>query len=321
MGLCFIVQSNAMSCLGDIGEDALVKRLIEQLGGECAKDESVILGPGDDCAVVDLGQRGQCDHRDQYQLLKTDSMVEGIHYLADTPAAKVGWKAVARVISDFGAMGGLPCHLLITIAMPPEKPVSYLEKLYQGMQKCALAYGATICGGETSAVPENAAAVISVAGTGWVEKSRCVRRSGGKRGDLILVTGKLGGSIRGKHLSFSPRVEEARWLTEHFRINAMMDLSDGLGADLPRLAAASQCGYLLNEQSLPRNKACNIAQAIGDGEDYELLFSASAKTVRQLEQAWAKQFPELMLSVVGELTDNDHNAVPSGQGWQHFKSH
>ena len=134
MGLCFIVQSNAMSCLGDIGEDALVKRLIEQLGDECAKDESIILGPGDDCAVVDLGQRGQCD---QYQLLKTDSMVEGIHYLADTPAAKVGWKAVARVISDFGAMGGLPSHLLITIAMPPEKSVSYLEKLYQGMQRCA----------------------------------------------------------------------------------------------------------------------------------------------------------------------------------------
>ena len=306
-----------MSSLGDIGEDALVKRLIEQLGDGCANDESIILGPGDDCAVVDLGKRGQCD---QYQLLKTDSMVEGIHYLADTPAAKVGWKAIARVISDFGAMGGLPSHLLITIAMPPEKSVSYLEKLYQGMQRCASAYGATICGGETSAVPENAAAVISVAGTGWVEKSRCIRRSGGKRGDLILVTGKLGGSIRGKHLSFSPRVEEARWLTEHFRVNSMMDLSDGLGSDLPRLAAASQCGYLLNEQSLPLNKACDISQAIGDGEDYELLFTISARSVGQLEQAWAKQFPELMLSVVGELTDNDHDAVSNGQGWQHFKS-
>lgn len=306
-----------MSSLGDIGEDALVKRLIEQLGDGCANDESIILGPGDDCAVVDLAKRGQCD---QYQLLKTDSMVEGIHYLADTPAAKVGWKAIARVISDFGAMGGLPSHLLITIAMPPEKSVSYLEKLYQGMQRCASAYGATICGGETSAVPANAAAVISVAGTGWVEKSRCIRRSGGKRGDLILVTGKLGGSIRGKHLSFSPRVEEARWLTEHFRVNSMMDLSDGLGSDLPRLAAASQCGYLLNEQSLPLNKACDISQAIGDGEDYELLFTISARSVGQLEQAWAKQFPELMLSVVGELTDNDHDVVSNGQGWQHFKS-
>ena len=70
MGLCFIVQSNAMSCLGDIGEDALVKRLIEQLGDECAKDESIILGPGDDCAVVDLGQRGPCDHRDSISCSK-----------------------------------------------------------------------------------------------------------------------------------------------------------------------------------------------------------------------------------------------------------
>ena len=304
-----------MSRLGDIGEDAVVKRLVEQLGDGCDKDEQLVIGPGDDCAVVDLGQANR------YQLLKTDSMVEGIHYLADTAASKVGWKAVARVISDFAAMGGLPSHLLITIAMPPQKPMGYLEELYQGMQSCASYYEATICGGETSSVPEDAAAVISVAATGWVEKSRCVGRSGGKTGDLVLVTGGLGGSITGKHLNFSPRVNEARWLTKHFRISSMMDLSDGLGCDLPRLATASQCGYLLNEQALPCNEGCNVSQALGDGEDYELLFTVSPKIEKDLIEAWGKQFLDLKLSVVGELTKIREGAACTEQGWQHFKPH
>ena len=306
-----------MKQLSDIGEDALIERLLRQLTGTGSSGDRarrIIVGPGDDCAVVDRGRRGE------YQLLKTDAMVEGVHYLAETSAAKVGWKAVARTISDFAAMGGLPAELLVTIAMPASKSVAYVEKLYRGMQKCASAYGAIICGGETSSVPEGSAAVISVAGTGWVEKARCVTRSGGKAGDRIMVTGKLGGSIRGKHLSFTPRLDEARWLTEHFRIRSMMDLSDGLGRDLARLAAASGCGYRIDQQSLPRNRGCSIAQALGDGEDYELLLTASARTAGKLSEAWSKQFPGLALSVVGELTPDMSGAGLEGSGWQHFKS-
>lgn len=302
-----------MSRLVDIGENAVVGRLIEQLGRACENDDQLVVGPGDDCAVVDL------DQADRYQLLKTDSIVEGIHYLSETAASKVGWKAVARVISDFAAMGGMPSHLLITIAMPPQTPMSYLEQLYHGMQNCASLYGATICGGETSSVPDGAAAVISVAATGWVEKNRCVRRSGGKAGDLVMVTGSLGGSITGKHLSFSPRVNQARWLTDHFEINSMMDLSDGLGCDLPRLAASSQCGYLLNENNLPCNEGSSVDQALGDGEDYELLFTVSSQIANSLRASWAKQFPDLKLSVVGELTERSEEVVVNEQGWQHFK--
>lgn len=304
-----------MNRLGEIGEDAIVKRLIEQLHGDSSGEGRIVAGPGDDCAVVDLGQRGR------YQLLKTDCMVEGIHYLRDEPAAKVGWKAIARVISDFAAMGGMPGHLLVTIAMPAGQSIQYLEKLYQGMQKCASAYGAVICGGETSAVPKGSSAVISVAGTGWVEKSRCIMRSGGKAGDMILVTGRLGGSLRGKHLTFEPRLEQARWLGEHFRIRSMMDLSDGLGCDLPRLAAASQCGYLLHEDALPRNRGCSVSEALADGEDYELLFSVSPRTVSKLQSAWEKQFPVLSLSVVGELTHTKALSDPEISGWQHFQPH
>lgn len=303
-----------MERLCDIGEDALIERLLGQLEDAGSMDERIIVGPGDDCAVVDLGRRGK------YQLLKTDSMVEGIHYFPETPAAKVGWKAVARVISDFAAMGGIPGQLLVTVAMPASKSVSYMEKLYQGMQRCASAHGAVICGGETSSVPDGSAAVISVAGTGWVERARCVTRSGGKVGDRILVTGRLGGSIRGKHLTFLPRLEEARWLTEHFRIRSMMDLSDGLGRDLARLAMASGCGYRIDEQSLPRNRACDIAQALWDGEDYELLFTVSGRTAGKLCDAWKNRFPEPPLTMVGELTQGQAAAAPESSGWQHFRS-
>src|ERR1041385_5105074 len=100
-------------------------------------------------------------------------------------------------------------------------------------------------------------------------------RARGELGDILFVTGKLGGSRRGGHLRFVPRIDESRWLTENFRIHAMMDLSDGLGADLPRLAKASGVGFAIDEEALPRPRGCSIAEAINDGEDYELLFAIS----------------------------------------------
>jgi len=303
-----------MKRLSDIGEDALIKRLVDRLdmGGE--EGDRVIVPPGDDCAVVDVGRRGE------YQLLKTDALVEGVHYLAETPAAKVGWKAVARVISDFAAMGGWPGQLLVTIAMPAEKEVSYVDELYRGMNQCATAYGAVICGGETSSVPQGSAAVISVAGTGWVKKSQCVRRSGGKVGDRILVTGKLGGSLRGKHLDFLPRMAEASWLVKHFRIHAMMDLSDGLARDLPRLAEASSCGFLIDEKRIPRNRGCDLLHAMGDGEDYELLLTVSKRSVDQLCESWTREFSKLPLTIVGELTEPTDSLSSERLGWEHFTS-
>lgn len=304
-----------MKRLSDLGEDALIERLLDQLSNEADSIDSIIVGPGDDCAVVDIGLR------DRYQLLKTDSLVEGIHYLPEASSSRVGWKAVARVISDFGAMGGWPGQLLVTIAMPADKDVKYLEALYQGMQKCASAYGAVICGGETSSVPKGSAAMISIAGTGWVKKGEHVTRSGGKVGDSILVTGKLGGSIGGKHLDFLPRLEEAQWLAGHCKIHSMMDLSDGLGRDLPRLAKASGCGYQIDEQSLPLNVGCDVGQALGDGEDYELLFSVSRNAVTDLTAEWEKKFPELPLTVVGEFVSAEGDTIPNPDevGWQHFQ--
>lgn len=292
-----------MKRLRDLGEDALIARILRGFPG----GKSLAVGPGDDCAVVDPG-------RGPLRLLKTDALVEGVHFLPDTPAAKVGWKAVARVLSDFAAMGGAPEHLLVTVAVDASRPLAWMDGLYRGIQKCLAAHGGVLAGGETCRLP--AGAVISVAGEGRVGRPHLTLRSGGKPGDLVLVTGRLGGSIRGKHLSFTPRLAEAAWLVRHLRPSAMMDLSDGLAKDLPRLAEASGCGFQLGD-SLPANRGCTRPQALGDGEDYELLLTASPRRWHAAAAGWSAAFPKLPLSVIGRLTEPGLSTRLAG-GWDHF---
>lgn len=297
-----------MAYLSDFGEDALVARLTRLL----TPGADLLVGPGDDCAVVRGSRRGEVG------LLKTDALVEGVHYAPDAPAKKVGWKAVARVLSDFAAMGGWPRHVLVTVALPPDREVRWVEELYRGLDRCAQRFDCVIVGGETSSVPRGGAAMISVAASGVARASRVVRRDGGRAGDLLYVTGRLGGSVGGRHLNFTPRLVEAGWLVEHVRVHAMMDLSDGLAMDLPRLAAASGCGFHLEEGSLPRHAGVTSAQAIGDGEDYELLFAVSPRSSRKLEEGWIRRFPRLKLTRVGSLLEGESR--PLSGGWDHFPS-
>jgi thiamine-monophosphate kinase len=152
-----------------------------------------------------------------------------------------------------------------------------------------------------------------------VENDRWVSRSGGRAADELFVTGKLGGSLRGKHLRFIPRIAEARWLTKNFFIHAMMDLSDGLGADLPRLARASGLGFDIDENALPRSPGCTVAQAINDGEDYELLFAISPHSSRKLQASWIKKFPRLLLTRIGQLNRKSQIINRKWQGYVHFK--
>ena len=173
-----------------------------------------------------------------------------------------------------------------------------------------------IVGGETSNI--KGPAVISVGLTGFVERSRWVSRDGGKAKDELLVTGRLGGSLRGRHLKFAPRIEEARWLTEHFPIHAMMDLSDGLGADLPRLARASGVGFEVDEDAVPRQRGCSARHAIGDGEDYELLFAVSPTVSAELQRRWRKRWP-LELTRIGRLTKAKSSPENWPAGYVHFK--
>ncbi|MEO8615012.1 MAG: thiamine-phosphate kinase, partial [Luteolibacter sp.] len=296
-----------MITLREIGEDALIERLIELV----PRDSSAAAGPGDDCAVIDPGP-----HSQTLQLLKTDALVANVHYLPDSLPRAVGWKSVARVISDFGAMGGHPERFLITLALPPETPVAWVEDLYRGIGDCLEKFGGVLAGGETSSVPSGSSAVISVAATGSVRREQLVLRSTATPGDFLLVTGKLGGSIHGKHLDFTPRVDEAAWLVSHFKPTAMMDLSDGLAKDLPRMAAASGCGFMIDQTALPITQGCTAAQAIGDGEDFELLFAMEAERVAELFASWP--FPYLPLTVIGHLVAAGEGHSLSG-GWDHFR--
>jgi thiamine-monophosphate kinase len=294
--------------LRDVGED----RLLEQLLPRLEQNSGVILGTGDDCALVESGNPGLLS------MLKTDCLVEGIHFGKKTPATPVGWKAMARPLSDFAAMSGLPRFALVTLIVPPERDLAWVQLLYRGIEKAAKKFEVSVVGGETSGI--KGPAVISISVAGFVEKERWVARSGGKAGDDLFVTGRLGGSLAGHHLKFVPRIAESRWLTEHFRIHAMMDLSDGLGADLPRLARASGVGFEVKEAALPLNRGCSPRQAISDGEDYELLFAISPTNSRTLLSRWRKKFPNVVLTRIGRLNRESkigNREFPSG--YVHFK--
>lgn len=293
--------------LADLGEDHIVAALTRQL----VLGKDVRVGAGDDCAVIGAPRAAR------WQLLKTDVVVEGVHFLPGDDARRVGWKALCRALSDIAAMGGVPEHALITLAAPPSTAMKRVTDLYAGLRKAARKFGVSIVGGETSRSP--GPLFLNIALTGSVERTRCTLRSGGQAGDVLYVTGRLGGSRVGKHLDFTPRLAEARWLVTHFRPSAMMDLSDGLAADLPRLVAASRCSFRIEPEYLPRTAGCTIEQALSDGEDFELLFALAPRHAVKLERAWKKSFPRLPLTRIGEL--NRQSPIGNRQfpnGYDHF---
>jgi thiamine-monophosphate kinase len=279
---------------GELGED----RLLDELLAPFVRNRGVILGPGDDCAIVKSETRGQL------QVLKTDCLVESIHFNNKMRVESVGWKAMARPLSDFAAMSGVPKFALVTLIIPSKTQVAWVKELYRGIERAGRAFNVAVVGGETSGT--KGPAVISVSVAGIVEQRRWVGRAGGKPNDELFVTGRLGGSLRGGHLKFVPRIVESRWLTKNFLIHAMMDLSDGLGADLPRLALASGVGFEVDQTALPLNPGCTTGQAISDGEDYELLFALSPKASRLLPARWHKKFPKLPLTRIGRLNRKSH---------------
>ena len=303
-----------MQTLADIGEDELIRRITAGL----TFDSSVVAGPGDDCAVV----RGIS--RSEHELLKTDAIVEGVHFTAETPAALIGRKALARVISDFAAMGGTPRHAMVTLIAPPGTAVARVLGIYKGLRQLAQTFAVNLVGGETSRGDQ---LVLSVSLTGSVPKRYWSSRSAGRAGDALFVTGRLGGSIGGKHLKFQPRLAEGQWLVRNFPIHAMMDLSDGLAKDLPRLARASGLTFDVAPATLPSSAGCTTAQAWGDGEDYELLFAVPPRVSARLEEEWARTFPKLKLTRIGTLVHGlpssaqSHASGPAASegGWDHFR--
>ena len=301
-------MANSSKKIKEIGEDLLIKRITKNL--PLGKD--VLAGAGDDCAVI------KSSDPESYILLKIDSVIEGIHYLKSTPPSAVGYKAISRAISDIAAMGGKPKHAMIGLSIRPNCTVSYVTSLYHGLSKASSPYNISIVGGETTNCSKNGTQSVTISLTGEVRKDLCCFRSNGRSGQSLFVTGKLGKSINGRHLSFTPRIEEAQWLTRNFKITAMIDLSDGLASDLPRLAKSSNCGYSIDTNKIPRSRGASIDEALCDGEDYELLFAISSKDCYKLEEAWGEKFPNLLLTRIGKLSLKGTADPDLKGGWQHF---
>ena len=299
--------------LGDLGEDRLLDELLPRL----SPGNAVVAGPRDDCAVVETHARGKL------LVLKTDCVVEGVHFLRGTNALDVGWKTMARPLSDFAATSAVPQFALITLMLSEKTDVAWVKQLYQGLRRAADRFRVSIVGGETSSMP--GAIAISASVIGFVERDRWVPRGGAKPGDDLFVTGRLGGAWKRKHLRFTPRIMESRWLTKNFSIHAMMDLSDGLGTDLPRLARASKVGFKIEAENLPLSRGAKINDAISKGEDYELLFAVPRRENKRLKEKWHRKFPKVPLTHIGSLTSQSAGCLSAAGnrqlkgGYVHFQ--
>jgi thiamine-monophosphate kinase len=277
----------------NLGEIALIKRITRDI----KLDSSVVKGPGDDTAVIKWTPK-------KYLLYTCDMLIEDVHFTrrSATPF-QVGWKVLGRNISDIAAMGGVPRHAVVSIALPPGTAVSFIDGLYKGINKLASRFSVNIVGGD---VCRSEKIAIDISLLGEVEKDRLATRCGAKRGDLIFVTGSIGGSIRGKHLDFTPRVETARELVRNIKVNSMIDVTDGLLLDLWRILDASKVGARLHQQLVPLSKAAStFDRAVRDGEDFELLFTVSPKDAKKLYRTMRKKI-RVPITLIGEVTDKRH---------------
>ncbi len=299
--------------------------LIARLTKSLPTNENVVVGAGDDCAVLDLGVP------DKLILFKTDAVVEGIHFTRETSPEKIGRKALARCLSDIAAMAGTPTAALVTIALPENFDVEFVAKIYDGLNSLAEKYGVAIVGGETTTNPERI--LISIALLGTFPRGKQILRGGAKVGDAIFVTGELGGSLAGRHLEFEPRLAEARWLAEHFTVHALIDVSDGLGGDLRHILNASKVGAHILKSAVPISRAAKLrarggdttkpafVAALTDGEDFELLFTLASKDAVKLVDAWHKKFPGLKLSCIGKIVAGEGISIRDKIGTHTFNAH
>jgi thiamine-monophosphate kinase len=244
----------------------------------------VLLGPGDDTAVLSWPAGPDC-------LVTTDMLLEGSCFvLAEAGPRRVGRKAMAVNLSDIAAMAGVPVAAVVSVGLPRRGGRALAEELYLGLREVADAFDTAIIGGDTNSW--DGPLVISVTLLGEATPRGVVRRSGARPGDRLLVTGPLGGSITGKHLDFTPRVREALQLHAAAQLHAMIDISDGLAADVYHLCQESGCGAVLRAEAIPISDAARmmnderspLEHALGDGEDFELVFAAAAAEARALLQ-------------------------------------
>ncbi|MFC1704585.1 thiamine-phosphate kinase [Candidatus Omnitrophota bacterium] len=278
---------NQEDLLASIGENGFISR-IQRL---FKNDASVIKGIGDDAAVLSFT-------KDKYLLLTTDMLIEEIHFKKHAAPRRIGHKALACNISDIAAMGGVPRYAVVSVGLPGRMNMRFAKEICRGMSDISKKYNINIVGGDTNRAQS---IVINVALLGFVEKKNLIVRSGAKEGDIIFVTGVLGGSLSSqRHLTFSPRIKEARYLVNHFHLNAMIDISDGLALDLHRIAESSKVGAKLFASAIPKKKNVSLTQALYDGEDFELLFTLSPREAQKLDRKKRLTTPLHMIGIIAK---------------------
>jgi thiamine-monophosphate kinase len=293
-------------------------RWIRTRGLPGARPGLVKVGPGDDCAVL-AGQGAGWD-----LLLKTDGVVAGVHFddrghgpeasraargsvrvPGRTSPEKVGYKAMARPLSDIAASGGEPVAAVVYAALGASHAGAWARSFQRGLARAAGRFGCPVVGGDVSGTP--GPTTVAVALLGRVERGRALLRSSARAGDRIFVTGELGGSILGRHLTFTPRLAEGRFLSKFRGAGGVIDVSDGLTRDLAHvLEESGGLGAELSTGSLPispaarRMKGEALAHALADGEDYELLFTVRPARAADLKRRWSFK---TRLTEIGEVRE------------------
>jgi thiamine-monophosphate kinase len=294
-----------------------------------ARSRFLTLGMGDDAALVS-GTRG-------YETVLTcDWFLEGTHFLRDKHLGDaVGWKCLARAVSDITAMGAVPRCFLLSLALPRELAGGWLDDFLGGLRRAARRFGCSLAGGDTS---ERREVIINVTVVGEVRRGRQVLRSRARPGDIIYVSGRLGEAELGlrllrerktglsgrearlrKHLYPEPRLELGRWLCEKRVASAMMDVSDGLSSDLRRLCEASRIGAVIRSDLLPvvrvtkpeRDRGVDpLRLALHGGDDYELLFAVPKSKAKRLPRSVGG----VAITRIGEVTRAREVMVDDGDG-------
>ena len=251
-------------------------------------------GPGDDCAVLDMGNG-------EAVLLAVDQVVSGIHYnVASTSSAEIAVKLLNRNLSDIAAMGGRPFRATLAMALSDAKSREWFETFFSAIERAASTRGLKIIGGDVTSNPAGGD-VFSLSIVGKSPAGTLCERGNAKSGDALFATGSFGRSLpTGHHLHFSPRLEEAAFLAGTFT-NAMIDVSDGLLLDASRMAEASNVGLVLDAEAIPRRDNATLDEALRDGEDYELLAAVPESKAARLLKEWPFQ---TKLARIGYFTDN-----------------
>lgn len=274
-------------CVGDLGESKVIESIRQWLGDASAESP---YGIGDDCALIEIPAAMR-------QLATVDPVIYGKHFDDTVSPANAASKLLKRNASDIAAMGGTPAFALINLCLAQNTLLEWLEEFYKSLAREALNFGIQIAGGDLS---QNATKHVSASMTlmGWIPNNIApLLRKKASDEDIVFVTGALGGSILENHYSFTPRLEEGRFLAENNWASACLDLSDGLGKDALQLAAPSNVA-LLDCSKIPiSDDAWKLARetgkpalhhAINDGEDYELLFTVKKANKDEFLKYWEK---------------------------------